>query len=415
MTTYTLIGPITQLLPMTELPLKGALKDEDLEIIRNAGILIQGERIHFIGLFSNLKELAKDIDINIIELTSNYVCLPGFIDAHTRICFTGSRANDYALRNSGKTYLEIAKAGGGIWDTVTSTRNASLEKLTSCTIQRANRLFKSGVTTIEVKSGYGLSVAEELKMLRAIKEANTNLQPDLIATCLAAHIVPKKYGENHSAYLDEIITHLFPTLKKEHLTNRIDAFVEQSAFAKASILPYLKKAKEMGFDITIHADQFTTGGSEIAVEVNAISADHLEASTDLEIKMLAESDVISVALPGASLGLGCPFTPARKILDAGGALAIASDWNPGSAPMGSLLTQACILGSFQKLSNAEVLSGITYRAAAALNLNDRGRIAPGMLADFSLFPTHHYNEILYNQGSLTPCQVWKRGNPVYNF
>lgn len=415
MKTYTLIGPITQLLPMSELPLKGALKDEDLEIIHNAGILIEGEHIHFIGVFSDLKELSKDIDLNIIELTSSYVCLPGFIDAHTHICFAGSRAKDYALRNSGKTYLEIAATGGGIWDTVTSTRAATQEELTCNTIKRANKLLKKGITTIEVKSGYGLSVEEELKMLRAIKKANSHLQPDLIATCLAAHIIPKEYTNNYTTYLNKITTHLFPVLKKEKLTNRIDAFVEENAFAKAAILPYFRKAKKMRFDITVHADQFTTGGSDVAVEVNAISADHLEASTDTEIKMLANSDVIAIALPGASLGLGCAFTPARKILDAGGSLAIASDWNPGSAPMGDLVSQACILGTFQKLSNAEVLSGITYRAAAALNLTDRGKLAPGMLADFCLFPTDHFNEILYNQGKLTPTQVWKRGNVIHSY
>ncbi|WP_299222737.1 imidazolonepropionase [uncultured Aquimarina sp.] len=413
MTKYKLIGPITQLISMDGLPLKGALKDEQLTILLNAGILTEGEHIHSIGNYTDLKEVANSLEAEIIELQSEYVCLPGFIDAHTHICFSGSRANDYAMRNSGKTYLEIAKAGGGIWDTVTNTRAASQEELCHGVIKRANYLLKNGITTIEIKSGYGLSIEEELKMLRAIKEANLHLESDLVSTCLAAHMLPKDYDGSRQEYLDEIASKLFPTLKIENLTNRIDAFVEQSAFSKEDIAPYFKKAIEMGFDITVHADQFTAGGSEIAVKVNAVSADHLEASTDTEIKMLAESDVISVALPGASIGLGCDFTPARKILDAGGALAIASDWNPGSAPMGDLLTQACILGTFQKLSNAEVLTGITSRAAAALKLEDRGKLAPRMLADFCLFSTDHFNEILYHQGKLNPAQVWKRGDAVY--
>ncbi|WP_299311311.1 imidazolonepropionase [uncultured Aquimarina sp.] len=413
MTKYKLIGPITQLVSMNGLPLKGALKDEQLPIILNAGILIEEEHIHSIGNYIELKEVANSLKAEITELQSEYVCLPGFIDAHTHICFSGSRANDYAMRNSGKSYLEIAKAGGGIWDTVTNTRTASQEELCHGVIKRANHLLKNGITTIEVKSGYGLSTQEELKMLRAIKEANLHLESDLVSTCLAAHMLPKDYDGSQQEYLDEIASTLFPKLKLENLTNRIDAFVEQSAFSKEDIAPYFKKATEMGFDITVHADQFTAGGSEIAVKVNAVSADHLEASTDNEITMLAESDVISVALPGASIGLGCDFTPARKILDAGGALAIASDWNPGSAPMGDLLTQACILGTFQKLSNAEVLTGITSRAAAALKLEDRGRLAPRMLADFCLFSTNNFNEILYHQGKLTPSQVWKRGDVVY--
>ncbi|WP_299439382.1 imidazolonepropionase [uncultured Aquimarina sp.] len=413
MTKYKLIGPITQLISMDGLPLKGALKDEELQVIHNAGILTEGEHIHTIGNYDDVTEIASNLDVRIIKLQSDYVCLPGFIDVHTHICFSGSRANDYAMRNSGKSYLEIAKAGGGIWDTVTNTRIASQQELCHGVIKRANHLLKNGITTVEVKSGYGLSVEEELKMLRAIKEANLNLESDLIATCLAAHMLPKDYDGNHQEYLNEIASTLFPILKEEKLTNRIDAFVEQSAFSKEDIEPYFKKAIEMGFDITVHADQFTPGGSKIAVKINAVSADHLEASTDAEIKILAESDVISVALPGASIGLGCNFTPARRILDAGGALAIASDWNPGSAPMGDLLTQACILGTFQKLSNAEVLAGITTRAAAALKLEDRGKLTSRTLADFCLFSTDNYNEILYHQGKLTPSQVWKRGDAVY--
>lgn len=225
---------------------------------------------------------------------------------------------------------------------------------------------------------------------------------------------PRDHKGSPSNYLEEISSGLFPKLKEENLTHRIDAFIEEGAFSENLITPYFEKAKAFGFDITVHADQFSTGGSRIAVNNGAISADHLEASTETEIELLAKSDVIPVALPGASLGLGCSFTPARKILDAGGALAIASDHNPGSAPMGDLLTQASILGAFEKLTNAEVLAGITLRAAAALNLSDRGQLGQGYLADLSIFHTHDYKEILYNQGNFKPCMVWKKGELVYN-
>ncbi len=411
---YKLIGPISQLISMEKATLKGAIKDEELSVLHNAGILIKEENIHSIGMYSEIKKKALLLDAEIIELRANYVCTPGFIDAHTHICYSGSRARDYAMRNAGQSYLEIAEAGGGIWDTVTKTRKSTLQELTYGILKRANILLKNGVTTIEVKSGYGLSVSEELKMLRAIQNANQNLEADLISTCLAAHMLPKDFDGNHQSYLEKISNTLFPILKEENLTNRVDAFIEKSAFLPSDIYPYFKKAKAMGFDITVHADQFSTGGSEVAVKMNAISADHLEASTEDEIELLGNSDVVSVALPGASIGLGCDFTPARKLLDTGGILAIASDWNPGSAPMGDLLTQACILGTFQKLSNAEVLAGITYRASAALNLKDRGRLATGMLADFNLFRTTHFNEIFYHQGKLTPSQVWKRGDIVYS-
>jgi len=412
MKTTTLIGPFKQIIPMTELSLKGAISDSDLAIFENAGILDEKGRIASIGNYTDLKNEYSDAAIN--QLEGNHICLPGFIDSHTHICFVGSRANDYAMRNAGKTYLEIAKTGGGIWDTVTQTRRATQEELVKSTMKIANRHLKNGVTTIEVKSGYGLSVNEELKMLRAIKEANASISADLIPTCLAAHMLPKDYIGNAEEYLSEISAELFPILKEQGLTNRIDAFIEESAFSKDQIAPYFQKAKEMGFDITVHADQFSTSGSEVAVKFGAVSADHLEASTKKEIELLAKSNVIATALPGASLGLGCNFTPARKILNAGGALAIASDHNPGSAPMGDLLTQAAILGAFEKLSNAEVLAGITFRAAAALKLSDRGQLKEGYLADLNIFHTTNYQEILYQQGNFKPCMVYKKGNLVYN-
>lgn len=254
-----LIGPFKQLLTMNVLPLKGALSDSQLQIIENGGILVSREKIVTTGLYESIKKDHPNAEL--FELEGNHVCLPGFIDPHTHICFGGSRANDYALRNSGKSYLEIAKAGGGIWDTVTQTRLASKEQLTKSTIKLANRHLKNGTTTLEVKSGYGLTVSEELKMLQAIKDAASSLKTDLIPTCLAAHMLPKDYNGTETAYLEEISTLLFPKLKEQQLTTRIDAFVEESAFSVAQITPYFSKAKEMGFDITVHADQFSTGGS----------------------------------------------------------------------------------------------------------------------------------------------------------
>jgi len=412
MNTSKLIGPFKQLISMTNLPEKGSISDSQLLIFEDAGIIVSEGKIQKIGKFTELKKNSKDILIQ--ELHGNHTCLPGLIDSHTHICFGGTRANDYAMRNAGKSYLEIAKAGGGIWDTVTQTRKATREELIKRTTKLANRHLKNGVTTIEVKSGYGLSIAEELKMLRAIAETNAKVAADLISTCLAAHMLPKDFEGSHEQYLAEIAEKLFPLLKEEGLTHRIDAFVEESAFSSKQIKPYFQKAKEMGFDITVHADQFSTSGSEVAVAIGAISADHLEASTTKEIELLAKSKVVATALPGASIGLGCDFTPARKILDAGGTVAIASDHNPGSAPMGDLLTQAAILGTFEKLSNAEVLAGITVRAARALDLKDRGQLKAGFSADFIGFHTDNYQEILYHQGNFKPCMVWKNGELVFD-
>ncbi len=265
-----------------------------------------------------------------------------------------------------------------------------------------------------MKSGYGLDIENELKMLRAIQAAGRIAKSDLVATCLAAHIVPKDFSGTKADYLTHIAKTLFPLIVKERLSTRIDAFIEKGAFSTAEITPYFHTANSCGFSIIVHADQFSPEGSKVAVEFNAVSADHLETSTEQEICTLAQSNTIPIALPGASLGLGCTFTPARKLLDAGTSLAIASDWNPGSAPMGDLLAQASILGAFEKLSNAEVLAAITFRAAQALELYDRGKIEPGFLADFNLFQTSDYREILYQQGKLKPTQVWKDGNLRYS-
>lgn len=405
----TLIGPLKQVVTMEGLLLKGPIKDEQLVIHSDAGILVVDGLIQKIDSFDKLLSDAGDV----IEIEGTKVCLPGFVDSHTHICFGGSRARDYAARNNGKTYLEIAKEGGGIWDTVGKTRASSLAELKQGITSRANRHLQEGVTTIEVKSGYGLSVDEELKMLHAIKESSAELTPDLVPTCLAAHILPKDFDGDHQAYLEYIATDLFPILKNEKLTHRIDAFIEEEAFSSAMTTEYFNKAKDQGFEIAVHADQFSTGGSKVAVEVGAVSADHLEASGENEIEMLAKSNTIATALPGASMGLGVAFTPGRKILDAGGSLAIASDWNPGSAPMGDLLMQACVLGSYEKLSNAEVLAGITLRSAAALSLSDRGILDTGKAADFTLFETNHYNEVFYHQGKLKPSMIFKSGKMVF--
>ncbi len=408
-----LIGPFRQLLTMDHLPEKGAIQDAELEIMSNSGICMQDGKIIEIADFSVLMDKWAN-QSEVIYLEDDYIALPGYIDCHTHIAFAGDRAQDFAMRNAGSTYLEIAEAGGGIWSTVKHTRACTATELRDLTVQRAHVLMKQGITTIEVKSGYGLSINEELKTLRSIKEAKKISKVDLISTCLAAHMKPKDFEGTAEAYLQEMANELFPILVQEDLTSRVDAFIEQSAFTAEQARPYLKQAKQLGFDITIHADQFSTSGSALAVELQAVSADHLEASTDMEIKQLANSEVVAVALPAASLGLGCAFTPARELLDAGACLAIATDWNPGSAPMGSLIASASILATHQKLSNAELFSAITNRAAKALKLADRGILKPGLLADFILYKTSNYQNITYLQGSLQPEQVWKNGQCIYS-
>jgi len=394
---------------MTGLSLRGPLSDARLPILKNAGLIVAKGRILEVGGFATLEAKALKSGMDIQHVDGDFTALPGLVDAHTHICFSGSRAADYARRNAGLSYLEIARAGGGIWDTVSRTRAASAETLAALTVERASRHLKDGVTTVEVKSGYGLSVEEELKILRAIREASQSTASDLIPTCLAAHVLPADFRGSSTDYLELLSHELLPAIQKEGLCKRVDAFVEETAFSASEIAPYFTRAKKLGFDLTVHADQFTSGGSALAVKLQARSADHLEASTRQDTERLAKSKVIATALPGATLGLGCAFAPARALLDAGAALAIASDWNPGSAPMGRLLLQAAILGAAEKLSHTEVLAGITFRAAAALGLEDRGTLEKGKQADLVAFPTDDYREILYQQGSLKPVANWTKG------
>lgn len=407
-----LIGPFRQLLTMNNLPKKGAIKDEELEVINNAGVLSEDGIILKVGPFESLCNEAVEQGALIEHIDFPAVCIPGLVDVHTHICWGGSRARDYAMRIAGKSYLEIAKQGGGIQDTVRKTRAATPETLGEALKQRALRHLMEGVTTCEVKSGYGLNVDDELKMLRAINAVDQELPVDLIPTCLAAHMKPADFEGRAEEYLDYIAESLLPVVKQESLANRVDIFVEESAFSVDQARTYLRKAKELGFSLTIHGDQFTPGSSLLACELEALSVDHLESSTEREIQALAKSNVTSVALPGASMGLGMAFAPARKLLDQGAALAISTDWNPGSAPMGDLLLQAAVLGAAEKLSMAETLAGITVRAAKALGLDDRGVLATGKLADFIAFPCDDYREILYQQGKIKPVLIRKQGNSV---
>lgn len=418
-----LIGPFKQALTLRGLPRAGALKDAELEVLDQVGVLVQEGRVSAIGEWSQLKKQSHDYEVVHIEALleqrglselKGLTLAPGFVDAHTHLCFAGSRARDYSDRLNGVSYEEIASRGGGIRDTMRHTREASEDDLFFSNLSRLNAHLHRGVTTVEVKSGYGLSVSEELKQLRVIKKLSESTPQRIIPTCLAAHVLPPEYShldreEGVREYLELLSKSLLPQIIKEGLAQRVDAFIEPSAFPEELAEAYLRHAVGLGFDLAIHADQFNVGGSYLAAKLNARSADHLEASTERELIALLESGVTAIALPGASLGLGIGYTPARQALDLGLSVAIASDWNPGSAPMGHLLMQASILGAAERLSAAEVWAGLTFRAAEALGLNRVGAIELGWAADFCAFPTTDYREILYHQGMMNPVLVWSDG------
>ena len=411
MSDKTLIGPFRELLTMDHLPESGPVQDEQLQILQNAGIVVSGNTIVATGSFEQLRKEHRDAPVQ--ELEGHFCAMPGLIDAHTHICWGGNRAADFAMRIAGKSYLEIAESGGGIWSTVQHTREASFEELYRNTRNHATTLLKEGVTTVEVKSGYGLNFDSEIKMLEVIQSINTDLAIDMVPTCLAAHIADKSFHGDQMAYLEWVVRELLPEVKQRSLSKRVDIFIEKSAFTHEEAHYYLARAREMGFEITAHVDQFTAGSSLVALDYHPLSVDHLEASTDREIEAIAISDAVAMALPGASIGLGERFTPARKLLDKGACLVIASDWNPGSAPQGDILMQASLLATYEHLSTAETLSGITHRAAKALGLMDRGLLKAGCRADFIAFDTDDYRNILYHQGKMKPVKIWKSGSEIH--
>jgi len=392
---------------MAKLPERGAISDNSLEIIDDGGVVIEDGKIIEIGDFLLLSK--NNFDVREI----NYPCvlLPGFIDSHTHVCHYGNRSDEYAKRNSGISYQQILEEGGGIYNTMNSTSNSTDEQLKDNTLNRLKRHFQEGVLTCEVKSGYAPNLEDEVRMLKIINEIDSSNDIDLIPTCLAAHVTPKKY-ESSKKYLDSILNDLLPIIKEENLSNRVDIFIEEKAFSVTEASNFLEKVKS-DFHITAHANQFSSGGLKVGIDNGAVSVDHLEVITDKEIVYLSKSDTTGVVLPGCSLGLGIPFAPARKLLDNNCKVSIASDWNPGSAPMGDLLMQASLLGSTEKLSNAEVLAGITCRSANALSLEDRGSLENGKIADMIGFKTNDFRDILYNQGKLKPSFICKRGK-IYN-
>jgi len=402
-----LIGPFSQIITMANLPVRGRINDDDLQIIKDGGIVIENEKIVEIGIFSQLN---KNIS-SVREIKFPCVILPGFIDSHTHVCHFGNRSNEYAKRNSGISYQQILAEGGGIHNTMKSTSNCTDDQLEEDTLRRLKRHFLDGVLTCEVKSGYAPNLDDEIRMLKIINKIDNDNEIDLIPTCLAAHVTPKSF-ESSKSYLDSILNYLLPKIKEDDLSNRVDIFIEEKAFSVSEASAFLDKVKN-NFSITAHANQFTSGGVKVGVDNSAVSVDHLEVITDQEINYLSKSETTGVVLPGCSLGLGIPFAPARKLLDNNCKLSIASDWNPGSAPMGDLLMQAALLGSSEKLSNAEVLAGITCRSANALSLEDRGSLEKGKIADIIGFETNDFRDILYNQGKLKPSFICKRGK-IYN-
>jgi imidazolonepropionase len=324
--------------------------------------------------------------------------IPGLIDCHTHLAFAGWRADEFQQRIEGRTYAEIAKAGGGIASTVRQTRAATEDQLAERGAAFLEEILALGVTTVECKSGYGLNEETELRLLRVYRRLSREQPVRLVSTFLGAHVVPPEFRENRAGYLDLLINSMIPAVGRERLAACCDVFVEESAFSVNEARRILRAGQTAGLGAKLHADQLSSGGgAELAAEVGAFSADHLECISESGIAALATAGVVAVSLPLASLYLGQRPMPARKLIESGVAVAVATDFNPGSAPSYHLplaLTLACTL---QRMTPSEALKGATLYAARALGLEaETGSLEPGKAADFAIIAAPDVNHWLYH-------------------
>ena len=380
-------------------PMESQERGEDAGAIPNATLVWEGENILWVGREADLPELYEGME----RVDANgMMVVPGFVDCHTHLCFGGWRADEFEMRIRGRSYLEIAKAGGGILSTMRATREATEEELFEKAAGLLEEIRALGVTAIECKSGYGLSIEAELKQLRVYKRLRDRERERggirIVSTFLGAHTVPPEYKENRRGYLDLVIGEMIPQVAEEGLADFCDIFVEESAFTVEEAREVLLAGKKAGLRPKVHADQLSAGGgAELAAEVGAVSADHLEHISRGGIRAMAEAGVVAVTLPIASLYTQQPFLNARPLAGAGVRVAVATDFNPGSAPSFDLPLAMMLACNQSRLTPAEALKGATLYAAQAIGLEQEiGSLEPGKSADFLLLNAKNVNEWMYH-------------------
>jgi len=331
---------------------------------------------------------------------------PGLVDCHTHLIYGGSRADEYEMRLAGAAYMEIFEAGGGIHATVRDTRAASEDELVASARGRVEVLLSHGTTTAEVKSGYGLTTQEELKMLRAAARLAEELPLAVVPTFLGAHAIPPDYADRRGDFVALLTGEMIPAVAGAGLAEYADVFCDRGAFDLGETRAVLAAARDAGLKLRLHADEFEAlGGTELAVELGAASVDHLAVVTDAGVKALASSDTVAVLLPGTTVFLGSSrFAPARPLIDAGALVAVASDHNPGSCHVASLRAILTPAATYLKMKPAEMLHAVTVNAAYSLGRADRiGSLEPGKAADVAVFDVGDVNELFYDWG---PTRAW---------
>jgi len=414
-----LIHSATQLLTLSGGPQRGGTLGA-LGIIENGAVLIRDEKIVAAGKTDELRAAYPN------EPTldaSGGVVMPGFVDPHTHLIWGGDRAREFEMRLEGAKYLDILAAGGGILSTVQATRKASIESLISQTRPRMTRMFATGTTTAEAKTGYGLLTATELRLLKALLALNDEGPMEIAITFLGAHAVAPEYKDNPQDYTDLVSETMLPLVKGWWETHAprldlpfVDVFCETGAFTLEQSRQILTKAGALGFPLKIHADEFDNlGGTSLAVELGAASADHLVKTSEADIKALGKSDTVAVSLPCTPFGLAeSEYTPAEKILEAGGILALATDCNPGTAWNESMQFVIALACRALKLTPAQAIAAATINAAHAIRRADKiGSIEEGKQADLLVLSVPDYRQLGYRFGTNLVKQVIKRGR-VYS-
>jgi len=391
-------------------PARPRIRDEmrQLAIIPDGVMLISNGRIERVGTRAEISSHATN-GYDILD-AGGRVVMPGFVDAHTHPVFAGTRTPEYELRAMGATYEQIAQAGGGIRSTVRKTRAATEQELFG-TAQRYRQWFlRSGTTTVEGKSGYGLTQEDELKMLRVIRRL------DYVPTFLGAHEIPDEYRDDPSGYVDLIVDGMLPAIQELRLAEYCDAFCEPHIFNIEMARRIFRCPHQLGFKLRIHADQLSrSGAAELAAEVGAATADHLEHTDERGIRALAAANVQPVLLPGAVYNLGLSrFAPGRDMIDAGLAVVLATDFNPGSSPTPSIPFVMSVACTHMRMSPAETVTATTINAAYSVGLGSEiGSLEPGKRADFVIHDCQEYREIPYFVAVETPVSVFRHGKLVY--
>ncbi len=391
-----------------------SLGEGALGVIEGGAVAAASERIVWVGPWSRLaSEVVLAPGGRRID-TRGRTVLPGFVDSHTHAVFAGSREKEYAMRARGMTYQEIAAQGGGILSTVKATRAASLDELVALARPRLDLMLGHGTTTCEIKSGYGLTTADEIKMLEAIRRLDAEQPVDVIPTFCGAHEVPPELKGRTDAYVDLVITEMLPEVARRGLARYVDVFCEEGVFSIAQSRRILEAGARHGLKAKFHADEFVTlGGAGLAAEIGALSADHLLKASLEGVARMKAADVTATLLPGTAFFLGLPYAPARQFLETGVRVALASDFNPGSSMGCNLQLVMTMAVSQMKMSLEEALLGVTLHAAHGMGLAaEIGSLAPGKCCDLLIVEAPSWEQVAYFYGINHVRQVIKRGRVV---